>query len=441
MRRYFSLILTLAIILGVLAALSALSFVEFDRPAESEALPRRSSYNAGPTGVRAFYQLLEESGSRAARWREDYAQLNERAAGASLVMVGPGLSDAAAGAEEKRALRRWVAGGGQLLVVSRNPREEFGNPLIRAISRARGEDWSLPPEDLVDMQSDALTLQPTELTRGISGLALSRLASRLRFEPLQAPAAGTAPTPAPEPTASAEQVEEESLGAMVAHMGDGDGAVLADFDYGDGRVIFLSDPFVIANNGIARGSNLALALNLVRVLAADGRIVYFDEAHHGYRESRNRLFAYFRGTPIWWVAGQCALIAALLGWSVSRRFARPMPLQPPDRHSPLEFVGSMANLQAVARARDLALENIYPRFRAQLARALGVSVRAGVEDFAVAIGRRRLPLDAVEVMRTMRECERALAGEEIGDDRLVDLVASMRRMAAAVHAGRRSSAR
>jgi hypothetical protein len=434
MRRYLSIILTSMIVVGVLVALSALSFIEFDRPAENESIPRRSSYNAGPTGVRAFYQLLEDSGARVSRWRESYTQLSDHADGASLIAVGPFAADSWWTPSETRALRSWVSSGGQLLLISRNPSEEFGDRMLRSTSLADNDDWGKSPEELIDPEGDKLIQQPTALTRGTKDLALSRLATRLKIEPL--PLTPTA-TPTPNATEIIEELEDENkLAAPVIHLGDSKGAVLADFDYGDGRVIFLSDPFIVANNGIARGSNLTLALNLVNALSAEGRQIYFDEAHHGYRETRNPLFVYFRGTPVLWVLGQVLLIALLIAYTAGRRFARPLPLAPVDRHSPLEFVGSMANLQQLARARDLALENIYPRFRAQLARALGVSARAGINDFVAAVGRRRLPIDAAELMRTMRQCENVLAGEEISDDQLVTLVKRMREMMAALRNSR-----
>jgi hypothetical protein len=77
-----------------------------------------------------------------------------------------------------------------------------------------------------------------------------------------------------------------------------------------------------------------------------------------------------------WLLLQGLLLTLLIAFSIGKRFARPLPLPQVDRHSPLEFVGSMANLQQVAQARDLALENIYPRFKASLCRRLGLSSRA-----------------------------------------------------------------
>jgi hypothetical protein len=312
--------------------------------------------------------------------------------------------------------------------VSRAPRAEFDDAAIHITSKAREEDWTASSDDIVDAESEALIVQPTELTRGLKGLQLSRLAARLRFEP---PAAAPTPTPTPAPI---DEEETAALTSPVVHLGDKDGAVVADFDYGEGRVVFLSDPFVVANNGIARGANLTLVLNLIHMLGGKERAILFDEAHHGYRQTRNPLFSYFRGTPVLWALGQLLLLAFLVAFTYGRRFARPLPLPQVDRHSPLEFVGSMANLQQVAAARDLALENIFPRFRAQLCRALGVSVRAESLEIASTLSHRQLrtpkshEVSRDELNTLLRDSERALAGEPISDERLVTLVARMRQI-------------
>jgi hypothetical protein len=221
---------------------------------------------------------------------------------------------------------------------------------------------------------------------------------------------------------------EAMLYAPVIHLGDKDGAVLADFTYGEGRVIFLSDPFVVANNGVARGSNLTLAMNVLRSMGALERKIFFDEYHHGYHSESNPLVNYFRGTPVPWLLLQGLLLCLLVVYTYSRGFARPMPLPQLDRHSPLEFVGSMANLQQVAQARDLAVENIYPRFKAHLCRRLGISTRATTDEIIESARRRRLPVSENDLRQTLSEAELTLAGEKVDDAQLVALVSRMRRI-------------
>ncbi len=449
MRRHLGIIISIVLALGVIVALSAAGNLELDRPKESEMLPIRSSYNSGPTGTRAFYQLLEESGIAILRWRENYKELAKKAPNAMLVVVGPFNPNIDLPDQEIEALHKWIADGGNALIVSRYPVSQFGDPMVQSRIIAKNPAWDAPAETLIETKSDELIVQPTELTRDLRGLALTMLAARIKFELPESDESDEeeeepSPTPEPTPTAtpesseqSAEQGEEQTpppfLYAPVVHLGDKDGAVLADFQFGKGRLVFLSDPFVIANNGIARGSNLTLAMNLVEALSSGEsgrRQILFDEFHHGYRSQSNPLVNYVRGTPVPWLMLQLLLMSLLIVYSVGKRFARPLPLPKSDRHSPLEFVGSMANLQQVARARDLALENIYPRFKAALCRRLGLSSRAKTEDIVAALRRRRLPIDEIEVRQSLSDAEVTLAGEKIDDAQLVKLVGRMRRILA-----------
>lgn len=449
MRRHLGIIISIILALGVIILLSAAGNLELDRPNESEMLPNRSSYNSGPTGVRAFYQLLEESGNNVLRWRDDYKSLAAQEPGSMLVVVGPYNPNLDIPEEEAEAFQKWIADGGNALIVSRYPISQFGDPMIQSKIQDKNPPWMAPPELLVDPNSDELIAQPTELTRNLRGLALTTLAARIKFELPESDEdeeeqEEPTPTPTPEPSPTAtpsetvetgeEQTPPPFLYAPVIHLGDREGAVLADFQYGKGRLVFLSDPFVIANNGIARGSNLTLAMNLVSALGAgengQRRKILFDEFHHGYRSQSNPLVNYVRGTPVPWLLLQGLLLSLFVAYSVGKRFARPLPLPQADRHSPLEFVGSMANLQQVARARDLALENIFPRFKASLCRRLGLSSRAKTEDIIAALRRRRLPIDEIEVRQTLSDAEVILAGEKVDDTQLVNLVSRMRRILA-----------
>ena len=487
MKRNFGLIATIVIVLIVLIALNAAGTITVDRPVEDESLPIRSSYNSGPTGTRAFYQLLEESGYAVARWRESYKNLNlsgSNAKGASLIVVGPFPFDTSLEADEAKELQKWVANGGQLLVVSRTPQGQYPNSLI--YTSTKEDSYELKdkqPEELVEPNGAVLIAQPTELTRNVRGIAISKLASRLTFhlasdkintpndesddenqdEPPPPPPPAPRPTPTPAPTRlldnapppskprpSASPQEKmavpngvpagvavpqgevrENLAAPVVHLGDKEGAVLVDFNYGKGRVIFLTDPFVIANNGLAQGANLNLAINLVNAVGGGKQKIFIDEYHHGYHSQGNALANYFRGTPVPWIFLQLLFVAGLMAYSYGKRFARPLPLPVPDRNSPLEFVGSMASLQQAAQARDLALENIYPRFKTRLCRKLGLAVSAAPQTIVAALKRRGQSAESeVELMRTFSDSENALKGEPLDDQRLIDLVAAMRRISA-----------
>ncbi|MGH9846424.1 MAG: DUF4350 domain-containing protein [Blastocatellia bacterium] len=473
MRRYFGVAISIVLVIAVLIALSAAGNLELDRPTETEASPNRSSYNAGPTGARAFYQLLEESNFPVTRWREGYESLQDKAKDATLIVIGPFQFNFGLAELEGRQLRRWIAAGGRLLVISRFPRAQFGDSVIHSRHKENLDGWETPPEQsdrYVDPKSDELIVQPTGLTSDLQDLSFSKFATRMQFyadvaefdpelppkpEPAARPSAGdetlSSPTPASSPTTSPQTFPEstpemapeeillggeetwvDTLYAPVVHLGDKDGAVLADFQYGQGRVMFLSDPFVIANNGISRGANVALALGLIQSLGDGGRRLLFDEYHHGYRNASNQLFSYFRGTPMLWLLLQGGLLSLLLVYTYGRRFARPLPLPQMDRHSPLEFVGSMANLQQAAEARDLALENIYPRFKAKLCRRLGLSSQARIDEIIHRAEQSHLRISGEDLRQVLTVSETVLKGgapaDRFKDGQMIITIAAMRKI-------------
>jgi hypothetical protein len=415
MRGYLGILICAVVVLAVLVGLSAVGSVQFDQPPETESNPMRSSYNAGPTGTRAFYQFLEDSGARVSHWRESYQTLERRNQNGILIAVGPFPDQNEVPDSESDALRSWVAQGGRAIIISRTPRAQFDDPRIAV--RSTDHPPPIDDDDIVDDNSQSLLSQPTDLTRGLQGLALSKFAERMRFN-----------SPRP-PGQSPRTLPERVLEGPVVHIGDEAGAVLADFDLVKGRVLFLSDPFVVSNSGIGRGSNLTLALNMIHAMGAPKSPILFDEFHHGYQSETNPLLAYLHGTPVIWILGQGMLLVAAIFFSRGRRYGRPLPLPTVDRHSPLEFVSSMANLEQVSQARDLAIENIYPRFKSRMARLLGLRMRSHPSEFARAVARRRTSVSPDEMRRTIEESEAILAGHVVDDHRLVDLVARMRRIA------------
>lgn len=453
MRSPTGTILTISAILLILVGLSAARYLSFDRPPEDEMASNRSTYNSGPTGIRAFYQTLEESGQPVSRWRKNHVELGKRPGRDLLVVVGP-LQTSQLGEsttslqsmEEVDALRQWVGRGGRVLLISRTLDLDFNGPKIRMKGQVEknssaGIDQA---SDHVDPRSDRFIVQPTRLTRGLKGLALSTFASRLQFSPLQVNGDDSG-NPAPKITASGRKpppeksnaVTDPFLYAPVVHLEDGDGAILVDFKYGEGRVVLLSDPFVVANNGIARGANLDLAFNLIRELTEDPsgtrRQILFDEYHHGFRDDPSSLFAYFRGTPWPMMTLQVLLLGLLILYGKSRRFSRPLPLPSINRQSALEFVGSMASLQQRAGARDLAIENIYHRFHQRLRRQPGFSNIKGqtqTEETISRLTRLDLSLPPEEIRFAFSESELVLNGKKIDDQQLLGIVKTLRNIQA-----------
>jgi hypothetical protein len=472
----------------VLVALNAASYVRVEQESDTEGAPDRSTLNAGGTGTLALFEYLRQRGLDVVRWNEPMSSLTNEGEGgvASLVIVG--RTRRPFERSETDAILRWVAAGGRLVVVDRSPNPSLlptsgGWRVGSEVFETPGPD--IRPDDVEQMTRDVPLItpaQPTVLTRGVSEVARSRFAGRLHVYQVDAAPKSNAPpavigsgppvrrviipkqmpnaTPTPfatpdddedepsedepppppapmstpasrpssgDPRASNERASNDE-DVPVVHVADGRegvGAMLVDYAYGRGRVVVLSDPYIVSNAGINRADNLFLASNVVTG-GRRGRIA-FDEFHQGYGATENHMLAYFRGTPVLWMFAQVAFVALALVWTHGRRFARPLPAPRTDRRSKLEFVASMAELQQRARAYDLAIENIYTRTRRALARYGGVAANAPLEKIAAGVGRRsgrsRRKLEAL-----MRECEDAMAGAPLSPRRAVALAGSLREL-------------
>src|SRR4051812_44048393 len=121
MRQYFVIIVTVALVVFVLVAINAASYVEIEQAPDSEYNPDRSTYNGRATGTRALFDYLQESGYKVVRWREQPQKLlsAEGASPGTFVVVGP--TRIPFEPEEIENLLEWVESGGQLVVVDRAP--------------------------------------------------------------------------------------------------------------------------------------------------------------------------------------------------------------------------------------------------------------------------------------------------------------------------------
>jgi hypothetical protein len=137
------------------------------------------------------------------------------------------------------------------------------------------------------------------------------------------------------------------------------------------------------------------------------------------------VLAYFRGTPVPWLFWQGVLIAAVAAYTFGRRFARPLPLRRERRTTNLEFVSSMATITRMARATDLAMQNVYWDFRKRLCRYSGLpsnvdSARLG------AVAARRAGLNGQELARLLADCDAVAHGQRTSDAELLRLVTRIR---------------
>jgi hypothetical protein len=443
MRQRLGIIITIVLVLGILVVINSISYVSEERKQDSEIAPNRSTYHAGPTGTRALYDLLSESGYKVMRWRETPEKLPGDSGRQVQTFVIVGNTQIPVDKDEADSLLLWVERGGRLVIIDRRPETYLlppsGDWTIKAEFR-QFPGFDIDPGNQQQMTEGIKPLrpaQPTLLTRDVESVMPSKYFADLRFsapgkvaaektEPAQDPSGeGGIDPPAPKPETDSGI---SSSPAPVVHLSSSNSVLLLDYPYGRGRIVLLSDPFIVANSGIGLKDNLQLAINLVS--NADG-VIAFDEFHQGRGIARNAFARYFAGTPILAICGQIVLLILFMVWTRGRRFARALPLPVVDRRSSLEFVASMAELQQRARAFDLAIENVYSRTRRVLARYAGVDYNSPRSDIARRVADRSR-VDAHQLETLMRQSEEAINSGTISEQQAIYLVRRLREVEASL---------
>lgn len=419
--------MSLLVLIIILVGLNAASYTQKEEGVEREINPNRSTYNAGATGTRAFFEFLQETGRKPVRWQKPLAAISteDKTRPQVFVIIGPLRREF--DENEAEQLLQWIAGGGKLIVIDREPQKSFANQTARwAISFHESNVRPLFETDPADQKqmitgaAAAKPAQPTIYTDKINAVQASRFASSIDLEYRNDIKETSVAS-----NDSAEAVSANSaLTAPVVHLSNKDKNFLVEVPFGSGRILFLSDPYIISNGGINLVDNLKLAVNLVD--SGDGGITAFDEYHHGYGANNNPLLTYFAGTPLTALFLQFAVLIGSILFTASRRFARPLPADEPDRLSKLEYVAAMAQLQQRTKAYDLAIDNIYTDFHRRAARALGVdNFKTSISKMAEIIAE-RTDLEAGSVADTMSKCEAVVRGKAAGKREIIRLVKHLR---------------
>ena len=477
MKQKFLILIGISVLIIALIGLNAASFVQKEKLPDNEISPNRSTYNTGATGTRAFYDLLAETGKKVTRWQESSSALLTAGKNAPKTLIIVGSIRREFEEREVEKLLQWVSNGGKLVIVDREPAEELlkttANWKISAVPEMKQTVIGIDPSDqkqMTDKIVAAKPVQPTIYTANINAVQPSRFASTIALEryfntPSDKQATsgignGTSqtskpiiiktPTPKPVPKAvtsnknepftmptvkptvlpmletdTGNTFETDSI-APVVHLSNNEKVLLADFPFGSGKIVFLTDPFIISNGGIGLVDNAQLGINIVA--SGDG-IIAFDEYHHGYGAENNHLFAYFAGTPVIPIFLQCIALIAVVLYSQSRRFARALPESEPNRLSKLEYVSAMAELQQRTKGYDLAIENIYTDFRRRVARLVGVDNFATQRlEIAHRIAERLPSENFNEIDEVMRKCEAVAQGEPTNKKEVLQLAKRLREL-------------
>lgn len=428
----------LILLIVVLVSLNAATYVQREKTPDSEVQPNRSTYNSGATGTQAFYTLLNETGRNVTRWQEPpSALLTSKSPPSVFVVIGSVRREFTD--QEIDSLLRWTSNGGRLVIIDREPPSKITKTTsswtLDLSIKPEVDLFTVDPSDQKQMIGEAVAIrpvQPTLYTQGVNAVQPSKFAASINFSNI-----------ADDKTASgfgygsvtAAQSDYDGQASLtydvpppsglgpIIHFGSTGQNLVVETPHGDGKIIFLSDPFIVSNSGIVLIDNAQLGLNLV---AAGSSVVAFDEYHQGYGNDSNRLLQFFAGTPVVAIFLHTALLIGLVLYSQSRRFGRAVPEPEADRLSKLEYVGAMAELQSRARAFDLAIENIYAEFRRRAARLFGVDIRDATCDKLAPLIAERTGLDSREIYETLYKSEDIIRGEPTNKREIVRLTGKLR---------------
>ena len=192
MKEKFLIFLALFVLIIVLIGLNAASYVQKEEVPDNELAPNRSTYNVGTTGTRAFYDLLAETGRNVTRWQEPPSALLKYEINSPRTFVIIGKTQREFEKSEIEDLQKWVADGGRLVIIDREPLEDFTKTSANwELSIGKGETpfFNTDPSNQKEMigETDAAKpAQPTVFTEKINAVQPSRFVTSIGITKLSA---------------------------------------------------------------------------------------------------------------------------------------------------------------------------------------------------------------------------------------------------------------
>ncbi|HXK00867.1 MAG TPA: DUF4350 domain-containing protein [Verrucomicrobiae bacterium] len=177
---------------------------------------------------------------------------------------------------------------------------------------------------------------------------------------------GRRPMPGSVAIARPQLVRSKKLRPLMAAR---DGILVGEYRELGRRLVILSDPDLIANHGLIRSDNAAVAVSLIRDL---GGSVIFDEFEHGFSPQPFHLLGILFQFPFVLVTVQMALAVVLLVWAAAGRFGAARSLAPRLEAGKRSLIDTGARLLVqTKRVPDLA-----GPYREEMVRAAGRRLRA-----------------------------------------------------------------
>jgi len=155
-------------------------------------------------------------------------------------------------------------------------------------------------------------------------------------------------------------------------IGTMEGMLVGEISDKNRKIWVLADPDIIANHGLAREGNAALALALIKALRAGDGSVVFDETVHGLLVRPVSPFLLLFRFPFVVATAQGLLAVALLLWATLGRFGAPQAAPPALRAGREGLLQNMAKLVEFTGHQDV----IVKRYVQETVRDVAVALHA-----------------------------------------------------------------
>lgn len=300
-------------VLLVLVALAGLILVALvTRPAQPPALDTYSADDTRSGGYAAWDALMQREGVAVERFHQRPIELDGTI---DTLIDAYGVEPMPADARypaDTDALAAWVRAGGRLIVIGRaadlakRERQKLARPIERTMKPRADDTFDAPA----------------------FGDAIERLH-----------------------TYSLQRLVPAKRNARVL-LSDSGGAIIERIAFGRGAIVYVSDPQIFSNDGIARDDNARLAYLLARP-RRPGRIVAFDESLHAPIVERGWIQALSVPVRVALAGTLLVIVIALAGGAL--RLGPPVTLRSAREPASDEFIHAIASLYARARARRAAI--------------------------------------------------------------------------------------
>jgi hypothetical protein len=333
-----------------------------------------TTYSVSSAGAKAAYLLLKETGYRVERWEKPPTSLPADKHQVLILTEPNKFPDD----KERKALERFVQGGGRIIATG---------PLAALFLPQSFSEFD-PVEDLAWHEFDALAPSP-----------ITRAARKVALQP---------------------QAHWSRQSSALALYGDSAKAVVVQYPYGDGEILWWASATPLSNAGVREDGNLEFFLACLG--EKESTQILWDEYFHGYGETGGRskehpllkaLFAQF------------VVFALAVLFTFSRRSGPVRSVPEATRLSPLEFVETLGGLYQQAHAAPVAVDVYYQRFRYWIIRRLGLSSEATPEDLERAV-RERWNLAEDQFTAVLQASASARYQHDLAPKQALQLVQNMR---------------